>query len=112
VKVLCSSVLAFEAIVVLLATSLATSDGSVSNTGLAWAAGLALILLLILGIGLLRRPGGLTVGWVLQGLVLLSAVVVGWTMLVVGAIFVVLWWVAIHTGSRVDAMRAAASDEG
>jgi hypothetical protein len=33
-------------------------------------------------------------------------------MLVVGAIFVVLWWVAIHTGSRVDAMRAAASDEG
>ena len=31
-RVLCSSVLAIEAIVVFLATSLATSNGSVSNT--------------------------------------------------------------------------------
>lgn len=106
-RVLCSSVLGIEAIVVLLATALATSDGSVSRTTLAWVAGLALMVLLVAAIGTLRRPWGLTFGWILQALVLASAVVVGWTMLIVGGIFVVLWWLAIHNGSRVDAMRAA-----
>ncbi len=109
-KVLCSAVLGIEAVVVLLATSLATSDGSVANTTVAWIAGLLLILLLVLAIGTLRRPWGLTVGWILQALVLASAIVVGWTMLVVGGIFVILWWLAIHNGSRVDALRARAAD--
>ena len=103
-KVLGTSVLAFEAIVVLLATALAASDTSVS-TGLAWACGFALIILLILGIGLLRRPYGVAFGWVLQVLVLASSIVVGWAMLVVGGIFVVLWFIAIRTGRRVDALR-------
>ncbi len=106
-RVLCSSVLLVEAIVVLLATSLATSAGSVSNPTLAWTAGLLLMLLLALAPATLRRRWGLTLGWILQGLVLASAIVVGWTMLVVGGIFVVLWWLAIHNGSRVDAMCAA-----
>lgn len=106
-RVLCSSVLAIEAIVVLLATSLATSAGSVSNTGLAWAAGLTLMVLLFLAPATLRHRWGITLGWILQGLVLASAIVVGWTMLIVGGIFVVLWWLAIHNGSRVDALRAA-----
>jgi hypothetical protein len=105
-RVLCSSVLAIEAIVVLLATSLATSNGSVGSTTLAWIAGLVLMLLLFAAIGTLRRPWGLTFGWVLQALVLASALVVGWTMVVVGGVFVVLWWLAIHNGSRVDAMRS------
>jgi hypothetical protein len=112
VRVLCSSVLAIEAIVVLLATSLATSAGSVSNTGLAWAAGLTLMVLLFLAPATLRFRWGLTAGWILQALVLVSALVVGWTMLVVGGLFVVLWWLAIHNGSRVDAMRAQARDQG
>lgn len=107
-KVLCSSVLGIEAIVVLLATSLATSNGSVSDTALAWAVGLALMVLLLVAIGTLRRPWGLTVGWILQAVVLATSLVVGWTMLVVGGIFVVLWWLAIHNGSRVDALRAQA----
>jgi formate-dependent nitrite reductase membrane component NrfD len=106
VKVLCSSVLAFEALVVLLATSLATSNGSVSNTTLAWVAGLVLIVLLVLTIGTLRRPWGLALGWVMQVLVLATSLIVGWTMLVVGLVFVVLWYVAIHTGRRVEDARA------
>lgn len=106
-KVLCSAVLGIEAIVVLLATSLATSNGSVSNTALAWTVGLGLMVLLFLAIGTLRRPWGLTVGWILQAVVLATSVVVGWSMLAVGGIFVLLWWLAIHNGSRVDAMRAA-----
>jgi hypothetical protein len=31
-------------------------------------------------------------------------------MLIVGGIFVVLWYLAVHNGRRVDAMRAQASD--
>ncbi len=105
-KVLCSAVLGIEAIVVFLATSLAASNGSVSNTALVWAVGLALMVLLFLAIGTLRRPWGLTVGWILQAVVLATSLVVGWSMVVVGGIFVVLWWLAIHNGSRVDALRA------
>jgi Protein of unknown function (DUF4233) len=109
-KVLCSSVLGIEAIVVLLATSLATSNGSVSSTALAWTVGLVLMVLLFLAIGTLRRPWGLTVGWILQAVVLATSLVVGWSMVIVGGVFVVLWWLAIHNGSRVDAMRAAAEE--
>jgi hypothetical protein len=105
-RVMCSAVLGIEAIVVLLATSLATSNGSVSNTALAWGVGVVLMVLLIATAGMLGRPWGLTVGWVLQLLVLATSVVVGWTMLVVGIVFVVLWFVAIRTGRRVEAMRA------
>ena len=105
-KVLCSAVLGIEALVILLATSLATSNGSVSNTRLAWLLGLVLIVLLIAAIGTLRRPWGLTVGWVMQVLVLATAIVVGWSMLIIGVLFVIIWAVAIHTGQRVDALRA------
>ncbi len=105
-NVLCRSVLGIEVIVVLLATSLATSDGAVGNTALAWGIGIGLMVLLILGAGLVGRRGGLTVGWILQVVVLASAVVVGWAMLVIGVIFVALWWTAIYLGSRVDRMKA------
>ena len=106
-KILCSSVLGIEALVVLLATSLATSNGAVSNTTAAWTAGFALMALLILAIGTLRRPWGLTVGWVMQLLVLATSIVVGWTMLVVGIVFVALWVTAIWIGHRVEAQKAA-----
>jgi hypothetical protein len=112
VKVLCSAVLGIEAIVVFLATSLAASNGSVDNTALVWGAGLALMVLLFLAIGTLRRPWGLTVGWILQAVVLATSLVVGWSMFVVGVLFTVLWWLAIHNGGRVDALRAQDDAEG
>ena len=108
-KVLCSAVLAAEAVVVFLATSLAASNGSVDNTRLAWGVGLALMVLLILAIGTLRRPWGVAVGWAMQGLVVATALVVGWTMLVVGGLFAVLWLVAVRSGRRVDVLRAEQS---
>jgi hypothetical protein len=111
-RVLCSSVLGVEAIVVFLATSLAASNGSVSNVTLAWVAGLALMVLLVLAIGVLGRPWGIAIGWAMQVLVLATSFVVGWTMLIVGGIFVVLWYLAVHNGRRVDALRAQASDGG
>ena len=107
-RTLCASVLGIEAIVVLLATSLAASNGSVGSTTLAWTVGLALMVLLFLTAGMVKHRWGITLGWVLQAFVLLSSIVVGWAMLVVGGIFVILWFVAIHMGSKVDAAKAAA----
>lgn len=113
-RALTASVLAIEAIVILLATSLATSDGSVQNTTLAWWIGGVVMLLLVLNAGLVGRRHGITLGWIMQVLVLASAIVVGWTMLVVGLLFVILWWAAIYLGSRGDRLKAerTAADPG
>ena len=110
-RTLCAAVLGVEAIVVLLATSLAASNGSVSSPTLAWIVGLSLMVLLVLTAGSVKHRWGITVGWILQGLVLLSSVVAGWSMLVVGGIFVLLWFAAIHIGSKVDAAKAAMGPE-
>jgi hypothetical protein len=68
------------------------------------------MVMLALAPATLRYRWGLTLGWVLQLLVLASAFVVGWAMAIVGGIFVVLWWLAIQNGARVDAARADASE--
>ena len=104
-KVLGSSVLAMEAIVVLLATALASSSGSASAAW-AWSLGGMLVVLLVLATRTMGRPSGPIVGWVLQVLVLATAVVVP-VMLVVGGIFAVLWFFAVRNGQRVDRMREA-----
>lgn len=106
-RVLGSAVLGCEAVIVFLATALASSTGSVSNVALAWTAGLFLMVLLILAIGTLTRPWGVGLGWALQAVVLATSLVVGWTMAVVALIFAVLWFLAVRFGRRVDALRSA-----
>ena len=105
-RVLCASVLSIEVVVILLATSLVASNGSVENPRLAWTIGIALTIALALAAGIVGRRGGITIGWILQAVVLASSLVVGWAMLVIGAMFVALWWAAIHLGSRVDRAKA------
>ncbi len=61
--------------------------------------------LFILGAGMMRRPYGITLGWVLQGLAFASAVLVP-AMAVVGAIFLALWVLCLVQGRRVDALQA------
>lgn len=109
-KVLCSSVLGIEAVVVFLASLVASTNGSVGSQGLAIGLGAALAIVLFLSIGVLRRAGarpyGIWWGSILQVVVVGIGVLVP-TMFVVGGIFAVLWIVAVRTGSRVDAMREA-----
>jgi hypothetical protein len=106
-RVLGSSVLAIEAIVILLATSLATSNGSVADTSRAWIVGAILMVLLVVTIRLLRRRWGIGMGWIMQGAVLATSLIVGWSMLVVGVIFAVLWFFAVRLGTRVDRLKQA-----
>jgi len=106
-RVLGSSVLAIEAIVILLATSLATSNGSVADTSRAWIVGAILMVLLVVTIRLLRRSWGIGMGWIMQGAVLATSLVAGWSMLIVGVIFAVLWFFAVRLGTRVDRLKQA-----
>ncbi len=110
-RVLCSSVLAFEAIIVFLASIVAASNGAVDSQALAMGLGAILAVIIGLSIGLLGRPWGIWWGWFLQVLVLGTAVYAGVTMLIVGAVFVLLWFLAVRNGRRVDALRAAHADE-
>ena len=106
-KVLCSSVLAIESIIVFLASLVASTNGSVSSQGLAIGVGSAIAVLLVLSVGVLRRPWGVAWGWVMQVVVLSIGFLVP-LMFVVGGIFALLWFIAVRTGRRVDALREAA----
>lgn len=109
-KVLCTSVLAFEIVVVLLSIPVALTGDS--RTGLVVACALGLVGLLVVALGVLRRAHGLTVGWIAQGAILAYGLIEPW-MFLVGGVFVVLWWAAIHYGSKVEAAgRLAQESEG
>ena len=112
-RVLGSTVLVLEAIVVCLAALVAAGTGAVDGMGRSLLIGGLLALALIAGVGTLGRPSGVTVGWVLQGFVLAWGLWVP-SMWIVGGIFVVLWFFAVRNGSRIDALRAerAAESEG
>ncbi|CAB5010689.1 unannotated protein [freshwater metagenome] len=104
-KVLCSAVLAIEALIVLLAIPVAATNGSVANPGWAIGIGMGLAVLLVLAIGTLRRSWGVGFGWIMQVAVLALGLLVP-LMFIVGAIFAILWFFAVRNGRRVDALRA------
>ncbi len=102
---LCSAVLSLEAIAVFLSIPVVATNGTVDNTAVVVASGLVLTVVLFLAVGTLRRSWGLTFGWLLQ----IPVLAIGFlapAMFIVGGVFLVLWYVAIHQGSRVDAIKA------
>ncbi|MDC5695838.1 DUF4233 domain-containing protein [Intrasporangium calvum] len=82
-------------------------DAHRSTTYLLVGSGLAL--LSILAAGLMRRPYGVTLGWLVQVLTLASALILP-MMLVVGLIFLVLWTTCLFLGSRIDEAQAGGPD--
>lgn len=67
--------------------------------------GCGLAVLCLLAAGMMRRPWGLTLGWLIQALTLLSAFVVP-MMLIVGLIFLALWVTCLLQGMKVDRLDA------
>jgi len=104
-RVLGSSVLAFEAIVVLLAMPLLAVNGYVDSMGVAFAIGGAIAVGLIVAISVITRPAGVWLGWIMQVVVLALGFWIP-TMWILGAIFAILWFVAVRSGGRIDRMRA------
>jgi Protein of unknown function (DUF4233) len=100
VRVLCSSVLFFEAVVVGLAipAGLALTTG---HHGLIVWGGLVLFLALLLAAGLLRTSAGYVLGSALQVVVLASGFVLP-AMFFLGAMFGGLWVLAIVLARRAD----------
>jgi len=91
----------------------ATEEGGTSGTAYL-VVGFGLGALAVVAAGMMRRPWGLTLGWVVQALTLLSALVVP-MMLIVGLVFLALWVTSLVKGTQVDAetaRREAAAADG
>ncbi len=90
----------------LVARAIAASDGDGGRSTAYLLVGSGLALLCILGAGTLRRPWGLTLGWLVQAATFASALVVP-MMLAVGLIFSALWVTCLVQGTRIDRAQAA-----
>ncbi len=100
-RVLTSSVLIMEAIVLLLAIPVAVVAGD-QPASVGWLfAALALTCALLPG--MFSRPFFVPAGWVVQALVVSSGFLIGWMMFVLGAVFAALWWTALHLGRKAEA---------
>jgi hypothetical protein len=109
-----ATVLASQGVVVflgaLVARGLANAEGD--DRGHAWLwTGVGLAALCFLAAGLMRRPWGVTLGWVIQVLTFASAVVVP-AMVGVGIIFLVLWVGSLVLCRRVEDELAARERTG
>lgn len=96
----------------LVARQFAVADGDPDGRATTYLiGGCVLALLCILASGLLRRPGGVLVGWVVQVLTLMTAFILP-AMVAVAVIFGGLWWMCLSQGKKMDDMSAQwAADE-
>ena len=89
----------------LVARGNAIADGRPDDgQQLLWV-GLGLALLALLASGLMRRPWGVTLGWVVQALTWASAVLVP-AMIGVGLVFTGLWVLLLLQGGKLDRLVA------
>ncbi len=89
----------------LVARGNAIADGRPDDgQQLLWV-GLGLALLALLASGLMRRPWGVTLGWVVQALTWAAAVLVP-AMIGVGLVFTALWVLLLVQGGKLDRLVA------
>lgn len=107
-----AAVLAAQSVLVffgaLVARAVHDSRGD-ANAGLYLVVGSALAVLALVAAAMMRRPIGVTLGWLIQAATLLSAVLVP-EMLGVGLIFGGLWVVSLVQGHRLDALPRPTGD--
>ena len=101
--VLPSAILLLEALVVALAIPVAISGSGQGGTA-GWVLGLVALALLVAS-GLARRPLGVTIGWVLQGAVLATGLLVP-AMFALGLVFLAVWITALVYGAKADRFAA------
>jgi hypothetical protein len=95
-----SIVLGFEIIIVFLAALVIAGLGRLSWP-LSLGLGIGLCLLMIVTIGVLRRPWGVWLGWLSQALFVAGGLIVG-EVFFVGALFVGIWTYCMIVGGRLD----------
>ncbi|SJN08122.1 Membrane protein [Leucobacter sp. 7(1)] len=104
---LASIVLGFELIVVVLIGLTLYGLGTLEPRELGLYLGGGLAVVIILGLALMRRDRvGITIGWVVHGLMLATAFLLPMA-LIVGILFTALWVYCMVKGSQMDRDRAA-----
>jgi hypothetical protein len=101
---MCAAILVLEAIVLFL-TGVVMIGVTDLGTGRSLLVGGALAALCVVAAGMLGRPGGYPLGWLVQVVALALGIVVP-VMFFVGAVFGVLWVTAYVLGVRIDEERA------
>ncbi|MFD3732492.1 DUF4233 domain-containing protein [Streptomyces sp. NPDC058632] len=103
-RTLCASTLIGECFVIGFAGLVAMKDPDLA-TGTVWTVcGIAMFLSVAL-CGMITRPGGTALGWVLQILLIASGVFVP-VMFFLGVMFAALWWASVHYGRKIDEAKA------
>ncbi|WP_255951728.1 DUF4233 domain-containing protein [Streptomyces odontomachi] len=108
-RTLCASTLLGEFFVVGFAGLVAMKDPDLSMATVWTVCGVAMLLSLLL-CGMVTRPGGVQLGWVLQ-IALIAAGFAVPAMFFLGAAFAALWWCSVHFGRKVDELKAARAAE-
>lgn len=103
-RTLCASTLTGEIFVIGFAGLVAMKDPDLTMTTVWTVSGVAMALCLLL-CGMITRPGGVQLGWVLQVALIASGFVVP-TMFFLGAVFAALWWASVHYGRKIDEAKA------
>ncbi|MGP4049679.1 DUF4233 domain-containing protein [Streptomyces sp. 2A115] len=99
-RTLCASTLIGEIFVIGFAGLVAMKDPDLSMTTVWTVSGVAMVLCLLL-CGMITRPGGVQLGWVLQIALIASGFFVP-TMFFLGTVFAALWWASVHFGRKVE----------
>ena len=106
VRRMAASVLCFEVLVILFFALVAMKLSDLSS-GTVWAiCGPGMVVAALL-CGMLRKPWAYSLGWVLQGALILAGFVIT-DMFFVGACFALLWYWALKAGRQIDTEKAAA----
>lgn len=109
-RVLGSTVLVFEWLIVALAVPVAVNTADV-RVGVAWGFLGLITVLVIVAIARITTPVGVAVGWSVQVVTIAAAFVVPLVPLaILGVIFAGLYYAAIRLAQRVDTVRAAPPD--
>ncbi|WP_456847071.1 DUF4233 domain-containing protein [Cellulomonas sp. P5_C6] len=98
------TILVLEAVLVFFATLVAFGLRLAPVSTIWWVGGTISVVLILLS-GMVSRPGGYLGGTIAQVLVLAGGFFVP-MMFIIGGIFVVLWFVALRLGGRIDRERA------
>jgi hypothetical protein len=101
---MCSAMLVMQGVVLFL-TGVVTIGMTDLGVARSLALGVGLAVLCVVAAGLLGRPGGYALGWLVQVVSLALGLVVT-AMFFVGAVFAVLWGAAYVLGVKIDRERA------
>ena len=102
-RAMCAGILGLQAIVLFL-TGVVTIGMTDVGAGVSLSLGVGLAVLCVLAAGMLGRPGGYALGWVVQVVSIALGLVVT-AMFFLGLVFGALWATAYFLGIKVDRER-------